>query len=548
MERTILIGGAWPYANNSLHIGHLAALLPGDVLARYFRQNGDKVYYVSGSDCHGTPITIRANKNGVKPSEIAEHYHNEFVENFSDLGFSYDLYSSTMTKTHHELVQKFLKKIDLNGYLYTAYEDNYFCPHCGKIIVDREVVGRCPKCGGEANGEQCDACLSVFKVGEIENAKCKYCQTPVEIKNGKHLYFRMSDFTEIIKQYIIENSKEYNWRQTAINESLKYVNEGLKDRAITRDLTWGIEVPFEGFDDKRIYVWFEAVMGYFTDAITLASKEGKDFLEIAKLDNFKSYYVHGKDNIVFHTVILPALLEAIDPKINKPNCIISCEYINMNNVKMSKSKGNLVTVNNLISNFYSDSIRYFFIRFNPERKDASFSYSDFVDCHNKQLLGGYGNFVNRNLSFLKKKYEGKLPKLILDDEIKNEVQNWYNEIATEMERGELKTVAEKFYSYVQFANAYYDKSKPWTLYENFKEDFDKITSNCIYLICNLANISAMILPKTSDKISKWLGFETNKFQPVSYSVEILPDIEPLFARLELDKIDSEVGSADTFNK
>lgn len=548
-KKTILVGGAWPYANNSLHIGHLAALLPGDVLARFFRQDGNEVIYVSGSDCHGTPITIRANKNNVTPLEIATHYHNEFVKNFKDLNFSYDKYGCTMDQDHKQVVSDFLKQIDLNDYLYTAYEDNYYCPTCQKIVVDREIVGECPTCHKEANGEQCDSCLSVFKVGELLNAKCKYCQSNVQVKSGKHLYFKLSKLTDLITQFIEKQSKQFNWRNTAISESLKYVKEGLKDRVVTRDLTWGIDVPFEGFEDKKIYVWFEAVLGYFSQAIAVAKQKGQDFLTLCKQDNFLSYYVHGKDNIVFHTIILPALLEAIDKNLNKPNAIISCEYVNLNDEKMSKSKGNLITVNNLLANFDVDSIRYFFIKNNPEKKDSSFSYLDFVECNNKILLGGYGNFANRNLSFLKKKFDGQIPELNLEDQILTDVKKWYEEIKESMYKGELKNCAELFYSYVQYSNAYFDKNKPWTLYENDKKEFDRVTSNCLFLIANLANISSSIMPNKSKILSDILGFSLDKFEVVYYTnKKIENDIIPMFSRCEIDKIDKQIYMADTFGQ
>lgn len=546
-KKQILIGGAWPYANNSMHIGHLAALLPGDIIASYFRKKGIDVIYVSGSDCHGTPITVRADKLRIDAKAIAFHYDEEFRQNFTDLGFQYDLYTNTMNSFHQKKVQEYILKMQENGYLYEKETDEDYCNHCKKFVADREIIGTCPICGTETNGDQCDKCLTALTPDMILNKKCKKCGESTIIRKNKHIYFKLSMLQDKIQDYVDKNKE--NWRPTAINETNKYLAQGLKDRAITRDLTWGIPVPFPGYENKRLYVWVEAVMGYLTAGEQAAEKLNLNFKEFIKNSEMVSYYIHGKDNIVFHTIILPALIMAIDDSINKPNNIISCEFLNVNDEKMSKSKGNLTTVNTLLANFDTDSIRYYFIFNNPERKDTAFSLDDFIATHNKMIVGGFGNFVNRNLAFLAKKFEGALPRLQLDKEVKDETQKAYNKIGELIEKGELKTAALEAYFYVQFANKYYDSHTPWIFANSNRKEFDKITSNCIYMIANIVNIFEPFTPKASKKIKKLLNIKENDWAPVNYDSNIkLEKVSILFDRIDPINVDMTKGTEDTFKK
>lgn len=547
MKEQIFIGGAWPYANNSLHVGHLAALLPGDILARYYRQKGAEVMYVSGSDCHGTPITVRAKKLNISPEKIAEHYNQEFKNTFDALSFSYDLYTATMTPYHKVHVQEFVKQIDKNGYIYEKEEDEPYCEHCKTFLSDRELVGTCPVCGAETNGDQCDHCLTSLSANMVLNPRCKVCGQSATMHKNKHLYFALSRLSKQVQEFVDKNKD--HWRQTAVNESTKYLKEGLRDRALTRQLDWGVEIPFPGFEDKRMYVWFEAVLGYFTAGEKVMEEKGEDFWKFITDKNTKCYYVHGKDNIVFHTIILPGLLEALNPQIQKPDYIISSEYVNLNNDKMSKSKGNLVTVKTLLANFDSESIRYYFMFNNPERRDTSFSIEDYVDIHNKHLVGGYGNFVNRNLSFLAKKFDGVLPAIDVSDEVRATVKNAYKTIGDLIEKGENRTAVEEMYSLIKYANKYYDESAPWTLYENDKPAFDKVTSNCLYLIANIANITAPLLPKTAAKVKEFLGITgEEKWDEIFYNPnKKLENITVLFNRVALKDVDLSLQDKDEFN-
>ena len=261
-KNDIFIGGAWPYANYFLHIGHLAALLPGDILAKYFRGNGDNVIYVSGSDCHGTPITLRAEKENISPNEIAQHYHNEFVKTFNNLNFEYDEYSNTMSLNHKEYVEQQFLNLVKNGYIYEKEQLQDFCEECQTFLSDREIVGICPHCGGKSSGDQCDVCCDSLDNSEVLDKRCKKCNSKTIMKKNKHLYFKLTEFKDKLQELIDMNVD--TWRANAIGEAQKYIDVGLVDRAATRQLDWGVSVPIEGYNDKKIYVWIEAVLGYLS--------------------------------------------------------------------------------------------------------------------------------------------------------------------------------------------------------------------------------------------------------------------------------------------
>ena len=308
----------------------------------------------------------------------------------------------------------------------------------------------------------------------------------------------------------------------------------LIDRAVTRQLEWGIDVPFEHFEDKKIYVWIEAVLGYLTAGNKVADDKGIDFEKFMQKGNVISYYVHGKDNIPFHTVIYPSLLMAIDENINLPDHIISCEYVNMNNEKMSKSKGNLLSINEFTSLFDKDSIRYFMLANGPENKDTNFSMEDFKTAHNKFLVGQLGNFVNRNLSFMNKKFEGKITKGNIDENIKSLTKQYYNEIGSLIERGKIKGAIEKTFEYIGEANKFYSDRKPWEQVNNNIEDFNDTTYTCVYMMANMANMLMPIIPHTCERIKAKLSLD---FKPSWSEVEVSGNIQIqnndlLFERLQ----------------
>lgn len=531
----IFIGGAWPYANNSLHIGHLAALLPGDIIARYYRMNGDEVIYVSGTDSHGTPITERARKEGIKPEIIAHKYHDEFAQNFKDLNFSYDLYTATFEDYHKEHVQTYFKEIMDNGYIYEKTEEQDYCDKCGQYLSDREIEGICPECGALAKGDQCDSCLTTVNAKQLKDRKCRQCGTPTVMRENTHLYLALSKFQEPLQEYIDKHKDE--WRTNAVNESMKYLKMGLIDRAATRQLEWGVDTLVPGFEDKKIYVWIEAVLGYLTAGRRYAESQNINFDDFIKdSSELRSYYVHGKDNIPFHTIIFPALIMAIGEDIQLPEYIISSEYVNMNNEKMSKSKGNLITLNELAKNYNADTIRYYMTVNAPERRDVNFSSEELELSHNKHLVGEYGNFINRNLSFLVKKFDGIVPEGDMDPQIQSNIDELYKKVGSLIENGDLKNAIDLISGFIQSANKYYDDQKPWVQVKEDIKAFNNTTYTCINMMANIANLLEPFMPESSARAKAMLGINSNKWEPVIVEKNIkLNNVEILFERIEIEK-------------
>lgn len=531
MKRNILIGGAWPYANYLLHIGHFVALLPGDVIARYYRLAGDNVVYVSGSDCHGTPITERAKKEGKTPADIALYYHEEDVKTFNKAGFSYDMYTKTESDYHQEKVQNYFRKMKDNGYIYEKEEDQDYCPKCDKFLSDREIIGKCIHCGGDAKGDQCDSCFASLEPSDIVDRKCSTCGTEPIKKKNKHLYLALSKFQPQIEKLI--KDRESIWRKNALNESKKFLSMGLIDRATTRQLDWGIKVPVDGYEDKRIYVWIEAVLGYITTCERVLESRGEDFYKFITDPNLISYYSIGKDNIPFHTIIFPAILQAIDPKYQLPTHIISCEFMNMQDEKMSKSKGNLITINDLIDEYGKDTSRYFMIANGPEKKDTNFSREDLIQAHNKFLVGVLGNFINRNVSFINKKFDGVVTEGNIDKDIKKLTIDTYEKVGKLIEAGELRSAIETVFDYIGEGNKYYDARTPWIQVKEDINAFNDTTYTCMYMIANISNLLNPFIPDTTDRIKELLSLGEASWNEIELKGDIkLKDIGLLFERIE----------------
>ena len=379
--RNILIGGAWPYANGSLHIGHIAGLLAGDVLARYHRAIGDNVYFVSGSDCHGTPVAIRAKKEGKTPQEISDFYHEEFQECFQKLGFSYDVYTKTSSEKHKNFVREFHKKLYESDYVYEKEVPQAYCEECNTFLADRFVVGKCPKCQNDSRGDQCDVCGAVLEPENLLEPVCAICGKSISFKNSKHLYIAISSLEKQLKKLVEEKTE---WRKNAIAFTNRYITEGLRDRALTRDLEWGIPVPKEGYENKTIYIWAENVLGYLS-ASKVATDKAKGDFEALWGKEAKHYYVHGKDNIPFHSIILPALLLGNDTKWHLPDQIVSSEYLTLEGRKISTSQNYAIWIKELLQCYEPDSIRYYFLANGPEKKDADFSWREYVYSDEKYI-------------------------------------------------------------------------------------------------------------------------------------------------------------------
>lgn len=530
--RNILIGGAWPYANGSLHIGHIAALLPGDVLARYFRLRGDSVYYVSGSDCHGTPVTIRARQEGKTPLEISDYYHAEFVQVFSKLGFSYDLYDKTSSPAHIAFVQAFHKRLYEGGLVYEKTAPQALCAGCQKTLTDRLVVGICPHCGNKARGDQCDDCGAVLEAEALHDPQCAGCGSNVTFTSTQQLYIAISRLDLELRGYLAAHP---NWRKNAIAFTKRYIDEGLRDRAITRDLDWGIDVPRAGYESKRIYIWAENVLGYLSASHTLAKERGIPF-ETVWGENAKHYYVHGKDNVPFHTIILPSLLLAHGGGLHLPDSIISSEHMTLNGRKISTSRNWAIWVKDIIDRYDADALRYFFIANGPEKRDTDFSWREFLERTNGELLNAYGNLVNRTLAFAKKYRGNTVPEGTLEEEIAGRINALYDTTAEKIEGGQFKDALEEIFEFVRFGNKYYDVNEPWKTRTAGPAKCDQTLFTCVQIIANLAVLLEPFLPFSSEKLFAWLKL-TNKWEFQSVTARlVLPEISVLFRRIDREEI------------
>ena len=532
----ILIGNAWPYANGSLHIGHIAALLPGDVLARYFRAKGDTVFLVSGTDCHGTPVAIRARQEGKTPEEISDCYHNEFTECFKHLGFSYDLYGKTSGNEHKNFVKEFHKKLYEGGFVYEKSTLQAYCDKCGQFLPDRFVKGLCPYCGKPARGDQCEECGNVLEPENLLQTECSICGKLPEFRSANHLYLAVTRMKEKLEKYIESHS---DWRKNAYEMSKRYIHEGLRDRSLTRDLNWGIDVPKKGFEGKKIYIWAENILGYLSHCHTLCCRQGIDFYEF--WNSSKQYYVHGKDNIPFHTIILPSLLLGrTDVNLKLPDYIISSEYLTLEGRKISTSDNWAIWVKDIVKRYNPDSIRYFLIINGPEKRDTDFTWREFINSHNGELLGAYGNFVNRSLVFIQKYFESKVPEAQCNQNILQCLERLYPNIGGLIEQGNLKEALDTIFAFVRASNKYFDEEQPWITIKSDIEKCKETLNTCIQIIANLSQLLEPFLPFSSVKISNILKIEKSAWDCIKVPAGLeLGQVEILFERIDKNVINEE---------
>lgn len=535
----ILIGISWPFANGDLHIGHAASSLPGDVIARYHRLKGNNVILVSGSDCHGTPIDVKALQEKKSAKEIVDICHKNFSKDFKDLGFSFDLYNRTDDIYHKEFVKEQFKKYYDYGYLYERTEEQLYCKHCNLFLADRYIIGICPKCGADIKGDECEKCGSLLEINNVKETKCAICGNPTSIKETKNLYFSLSKFQDSLRDLV--NSNRNNWRENAVLFTERYLNEGVPDRCASRSLNWGIDIPVKGYEDKKIYGWFENVWGYVTASKKYCEQNNLNWEDFWKRDrDNKIYLVHAKDNIPFHTVIFPALLLGTKENYKLPDKIVSDEYITIEGEKLSKSKGNYISIRYLLNRYSADAIRYYFLINNPEKRDFNFTWDDFINSINGELLGKWGNFINRTLLFVNKSFDGRLKDSKVDKEIEERLNVLFNEVGTNIDNGDVKEGINKIFDFIVFANKYFDEKQPWIL---AKTDIDKCNSvlfNCVNIISNVNTLLKPYLPFSCEKVEEFLNTKVSKWEyNTILNISLSKDIKPLYERYDKSVIDEE---------
>ncbi|MGL5084421.1 MAG: methionine--tRNA ligase [Clostridium sp.] len=532
----IIIGNAWPYANGPLHLGRIAVLLPGDIIARYHRLMGDEVIFLSGTDCHGTQVTMKAKEEGITPLEATVKYHNEFKKCFKSLGFSFDIFAKTSSEYHKEKVSEFILELYKKEYIYEKVVEQTYCEACNEILQDRYVEGKCPHCGGCASGDQCEECSEILEVSELIEKKCKVCKAEPTARETTHLFFTLSKFENDVKRLVI---RQQGWRDNALKIVNRYLDEGLRDRAVTRDFNWGVDIPLEGYEDKKIFVWIEAVMGYLTASMKCLEEREEDFKEYWQGEDSRVYFVHGKDNIPFHTVIFPAILAGLD--IKNPNLrIISSEYLKLEGKNFSAAKNWAIWGDYIVKNYNVDAVRYYLALNSPEVKDTDFTWRDFINTTNIDLLSTFGNFVNRTLMFSKKNFNSRIPKGVMQKKLQDEILNLYFDVGDKIEEGKFKSALEDIFALIKKGNKIFDDEKPWITIEKNKKQCSETIYTCIQIIVNLVNLLEPFMPFACEKIKKSLKLEVLLWSYVEKKEGLIGEVDMLFERIDKKKFIEEI--------
>jgi methionyl-tRNA synthetase len=532
MTERIFIGVGWPYANGSLHLGHVAgAYLPADIFARYHRMKGNEVLMVSGSDQHGTPITLKAEQEGKDPREIIDFYQQEFLDCWHKLGITFDLFTGTHTDNHVATSQDIFRGLLNNGYLYKDTVTQLYCPKCQRFLADRYVEGVCPSCKTpSARGDQCDACGKPLNPTELIQPYCRVCKTAPALKDSEHFFLKLTAFQEKLEKWV---GFQKHWRPNVHGLTMRYLKEGLRDRAITRDIEWGIPVPVKGFENKRLYVWFEAVIGYLSASKQWAKERaGKpekwhDFWDEG--NSAKSYYFIGKDNIPFHTLIWPAMLMGFKG-LKLPYDVPSNEFLTFENQKGSKSKNWAVWLPDYLSRYDADPLRYMLSINMPETNDTDFSWREFVRRNNDELVATYGNLVNRVLTFTYRNFDGKVPEpgsLSDDDrEIQSKANNTLDEMDKHLAGCKFKLAILRGMEMAQAGNRYLDSKAPWKVIKENRQAAATSLYVALTIITQLKTALFPFMPFSSQKVHEYLGFK-GKADDFGWKAQTLNPGQPL---------------------
>lgn len=517
----ILVGVAWPYANGLQHIGHIAgAYLPPDIYARYQRMAGNKVLMVSGSDAHGTPITIKADEEGITAAEVVARYHAKFVESYLKLGLTFDLFTHTDTQNHWDTTQEFFRTHREKGFIYTDTQQQLFDTAANRFLPDRYVEGTCPKCGAtDARGDQCDTCGATYEAIELRNPRSKVSgSTQLEVRDTVHFFFDLAKVNDALLEWI-KVGKDH-WRPNVRNFTKGQLEQKiLRGRPITRDMTWGITIPEPGYDDKRIYVWYDAVIGYFSASKEWSTLAGapdawKQWWDPATNAAAKSLYFIGKDNIPFHTIIWPGMLWS-HGGMNLPYDVPANEYLNMKGRKFSKSRGNIVAILDVLERYQPDAWRFALTAIGPEGGDVDFTWDDFVERVNGELVKNWGNLANRMLSFAFKRFEGRVPTpgelTDADRTLLEDIKHGFETVGAHFAAVRLRAAVAELLRLSSRGNQYITEQAPFTVIKTDPARAATIAYVTLQAIDWLRLLWAPILPHSSQKLHELLGHEGQLF-------------------------------------
>ena len=548
MSKRYTITAALPYTNGPLHIGHMAGVyVPADIYARYLRLKGHDVAFICGSDEHGVPITIKAKNEGVTPQDIVDHYNANIKASFKEFGISFDNYSRTSAKIHHETASEFFTTLHAKGEFIEETNAQLYDAEAGQFLADRFVVGTCPKCGNEESyGDQCEACGTSHNATDLIKPKSAITGATPSLKETKHWFLPLDKHEAFLKQWILESHKS-DWKPNVYGQCKSWIDDGLRPRAVTRDLDWGIPVPVEGADGKVLYVWFDAPIGYISSTKEWAQKEGKDWEPYWKDEDTTLVHFIGKDNIVFHCIIFPAMLKAEGSYI-LPTNVPANEFLNLEGQKLSTSKNWAVWLPDYLKEFpeKQDVLRYVLTATAPETKDNDFTWKDFQARNNNELVAIFGNFINRVVVLTNKYYQGIVPApdefSAEDTAALNAIQSYPNILSSSIERYRFREASQELMNLARLGNKYLADAEPWKVVKTDPERVQTIMYVALQISAALAVVSEPLLPWSSQKLKTMLNLDALSWADIESRGSLLKsshqigEAHLLFAKIE----DSEV--------
>ncbi|MCR9182525.1 MAG: methionine--tRNA ligase [Flavobacteriaceae bacterium] len=551
------ITAALPYTNGPIHIGHLAGVyVPSDIYARYLRLQGKDVAFICGSDEHGVAIPMKAKKEGITPQEVIDKYHNIIKQSFADFGITFDNYSRTSAKIHHETASEFFKKLHSEGKFIEEVTEQLYDPEAEQFLADRFVTGTCPKCGHEeAYGDQCEKCGTSLNATDLINPKSTISGAVPILKKTKHWFLPLENYEAFLKQWILVDHKK-DWKPNVYGQVKSWIDDGLRPRAVTRDLDWGIPVPVEGADGKVLYVWFDAPIGYISSTKEWAAREGKDWEPYWKSDDTKLVHFIGKDNIVFHCVIFPAMLKAEGSYI-LPDNVPANEFLNLEGNKLSTSKNWAVWLHEYLEDFpgQQDVLRYTLTATAPETKDNDFTWKDFQARNNNELVAIFGNFINRVAVLTHKYYEGRVPQPAdfrdIDTQALEQMKAYPAVIGSSIERYRFREAQGELMNLARLGNKYLADEEPWKTIKTDEERTKTVMYVALQIAAALAVLSEPFLPFTSGKLKSILNLNPDVgWDAISKTTSLLQtqhqigEAALLFSKIEDEQIQQQLDKLE----
>ena len=551
MSKRKMITAALPYANGPVHIGHLAGVyIPADVYARFQRNTGQEVAFICGSDEHGIPITIRAKKEGITPQDVVDKYHEIIKKSFADLGISFDEYSRTTSKKHYEVSQEFFLNLYNKGKFEEEISEQFFDEQAGEFLADRYIVGTCPKCSNEnAYGDQCEKCGSTLSPTELINPKSMLSGNTPILKETKNWYLPLNEYENFLNEWIIKGHQD-DWKPNVYGQVKSWLNDGLKPRAMTRDLNWGVPVPLPNAEGKVLYVWFDAPIGYISFTQEWAEKNGKNWKDFWQNEETDLIHFIGKDNIVFHCIIFPSMMKAHGDYI-MPKNVPAFEFLNLENDKISTSRNWAVWAHEYVEDFpdQQDALRYTLLSSAPETKDNNFTWKDFQTKNNSELVGIFGNFINRVTVLTQKYYNGIVPQPNefeqVDKDLYHEMQQIPEKIGKNLDEFRFRDALTEMMNLARLGNKYLADEEPWKVIKDNPERVKTQMFCALQVAGVLAYLCEPFLPFTSQKMKSGLNLGDKNWYEVLNTPPIptghqINEMPLLFSKIEDDVIEAQI--------